>query len=540
VNRADTVGEPVIYEYLDALWRHRLAVVTVSLLVPAAVLAYSLHQPSRYQATTAVFVSQQSSVAALAGVSSSAGIEDPARFTVTQASLARTGEVVTRTLAAARLDWTQEQFLADSSVTAAPDADMLSFSVKASDPALAEKLVGIYARQFTVLRAELDAAAVTTAKNEVNSSLQRLVKEKRSGTALYRDLLTSYRRLVTLQALQTASAVVAGQPAPATRVAPRPVRNTAVAIAFGIVLALSAGFLLDLLDTRLRSAAAVARALRLPILGRLPSPDKRSRSSRAGGSGGRPPADGAETDAVRALRIELGLAAEQAGAKVLALTGVCGGEGASTTCESVARSFARAGQNVAVVDLGFRETPGEGLFAMQPRRRLADAAFGRLSLDDVTVPIPETETPPMRGGHTVGGLHLLSGDLSSPESRSALEQGLLSPVFDDLKGRFDIVLVDSPGLLSGPDALAISSLADALVLVVRLGALGRRDVRDVREALGKVPTLLLGAVVTRAEADSDRRPPGLVATAAPEKKAISDLSVRVTRSITEPRASDDA
>lgn len=531
----DRVPEPAVYQYLEALWRRRLAVVCVALLVPAVTLVYSVLQPARYRATAAVLVTQQNSVSTLAGVSASGATEDPERFTVTQAALARTGDVVRRTLAAAHLRWTPERLLAESSVSAAPDADLLTFSVTDSDRARAEAVVRAYATQFTLYRAELDAAAVNSAKDEVDAALQRLAKDGRSKTALYAELSANYRRLVTLQALQTPSAVVASQPGPPTRVEPRPIRNTAIAAVFGVALALAAGYLLDLLDTRIRSAGAVADALDLRVLGRLPSFSAWASSVTAAGDGLRH----AETEAVRALRIDLDLAAKRAGARIVMLAGASGGEGTSSTCASLALSFARSGRDVAVVDLGPRTALGDGLFGVPTSKGLADIAFGRLGLDDALVPLQGVTRSRRHGGREdAGSVNFLSRGLIAAEARSALEEGAFAAIFDELRTRFDVVLVDSPALLEGPDALALGSLADGLTVVVKLGALRRSDLRELREAVDKIQAAPLGVVVTRAEADRRYRSVSPGGLAESEQPASTNVPGRVSRSLRRQPASD--
>ena len=63
------------------------------------------------------------------------------------------------------------------------------------------------------------------------------------------------------------------------------------------------------------------------------------------------------------------------------------------------------------------------------------------------------------------------------------------------RGRADIVLVDSPPVLSG-DALALSTHVDAVVVVVRLKALKASALEDLAWMLEASPAIKLGFVVT--------------------------------------------
>jgi Mrp family chromosome partitioning ATPase len=67
---------------------------------------------------------------------------------------------------------------------------------------------------------------------------------------------------------------------------------------------------------------------------------------------------------------------------------------------------------------------------------------------------------------------------------------------------FDVVLIDTPPLLSVGDAMALSARADAMITVARLNMLRRPNLNELARALETCPTIKLGVVVTGAEPEA--------------------------------------
>src|SRR5438067_1578348 len=111
-------------DYFNVVRRRKWTVGYVSGLVIVSVLIFSLSQWPLYRASAEVVITQQ---ALPAGVTDGSSLppaqEDPDRFAVTQARLARTSGVLRATLAAMRLRMPVAQLRAESSVSAAPDSD---------------------------------------------------------------------------------------------------------------------------------------------------------------------------------------------------------------------------------------------------------------------------------------------------------------------------------------------------------------------------------------------------------------------------------
>ena len=73
----------------------------------------------------------------------------------------------------------------------------------------------------------------------------------------------------------------------------------------------------------------------------------------------------------------------------------------------------------------------------------------------------------------------------------------------ELEERFDLVLIDTPPLLSVGDTMALAPKVDAMIVAARLSVVKRPIIAELRRTLQTCPTVALGCVVTGAELEQD-------------------------------------
>jgi len=81
---------------------------------------------------------------------------------------------------------------------------------------------------------------------------------------------------------------------------------------------------------------------------------------------------------------------------------------------------------------------------------------------------------------------------TSPE---LLASGKLGDLRSDLWGRYDVIIVDSPPLGAGADALILSTFTGQVALVLRSGQSNMSYARAKLEALGHFPVRVLGVIL---------------------------------------------
>ncbi len=491
---------PTLRDYLLVLRRRKWTIVLVVLLVPTFAVLFSLHQQSTYEAAAKVLLNQQSLPASLGG-SSQQSYVDPARTAQTQAQLARVPEVTSRVLdAVPGADLTTEEFLKSSSVSAISGSDLLTFSVTYSDPDITERLATAYANAFTGYRQSLDAQQLEQTRASVEKQLAELDATGMKNTALYRSLVETDSELTTIEALRTPTAVVVDVAGQATKVGPRTTRNAVLGVVLGVVLGLGLVFLMEALDTRVRSAKTIREVLGVPLLGSLPPPPRRLRRNNRLVMLAAPMTY--EAEPFRALRASLEFANSELQARTIMITSALDGEGKTTTAANLAVALARAGRRVVLVDFDLRNPSLHRFFDLGDGSQPVKIDLGTSVFESAPrvsqAAGQHASSSNGRPAHYEGKLEVLQAEsiLNGPDDLgSDLE---VARVVQGLSDDADVVLIDSAPLLSVGDSIALSAHVDALLLVVRLNTLKQSALEDVQRIVASSPVHKLGFVLTNA------------------------------------------
>jgi Mrp family chromosome partitioning ATPase len=498
-------------DYLRVVRRRKWIIVQAALLVPLAAVLFSLQQEKRYQGTAEVWLNQQNLATQLNGGTDPNVYQQPDRVAQTQANLARVREVARRTLARVGVtNRTVEQFLAFSSVTPEQNANFLKFKVTDRNKALANRLAGAYAHQFAKYRSEQDVATVVAAIHAVDVQLRKLDARGEQGSPLYAKLVGTRTQLNNNRLLQSANAKPVDASAEAVQVQPKPVRNGILGFALGIVLGVGLAFLWEALDTRIRTADEIGNRLKLPLLGRLPEPPRRLRTTNRLAMLDAP--NGTNAEAFRVLRTNLDFVNLEREAKTILVTSAVEAEGKSTTAANLAVALSRSGRQAVLVDLDLRRPFVDRFFDVGDAPGLTQVALGHASLTQALVPIsvprPEAALNGARNGRAAANgnghsdvaclLEVLRSGPVPPDPGEFVATQALSEILAELRDRADVVVVDAPPLLHLGDSITLSAKVDALLLVARLNILRRPMLNELHRVLDACPAQKLGFVLTGA------------------------------------------
>lgn len=485
---------------LQVVRRRKWLVLTGALVVTAASVAWSLHQPPLYEASSAVALNQLNQAALLAGAQDAGTVQDQNQFMQSQADQATAAPLVRSVIRSVGIPAKDRP---DLQVATKQDSNVLTFRAGARDQAAAAALANAYARRFIAYRDAADRAALAQAQKQVRARLRQLHAAGQESSMVYQALLGRDQDIQTLQALHASTASLVSSATGAGRVQPRPVRNGALALAIGLVFGVGLAFLFEAFDTSMRSAETIGRRLGLPLLGRLPRPSSRLRRKNQLVMLADP--DGVRSEPFRILRTNLELANRDARNRVIMFTSALEQEGKSTTIANLAVAAARGGQRVLLVDLDLRRPYIDRFFDVPREPGFTDVVLGRAKLDEAVSRIPLAQ--PSRngsagqngGGGVQGLLEVLPVGAIPPDAGDFLRLGEVDRVISELRRRADIVLVDVPPLLPVDDALGLSAKVDALVLVTRLELLRRSTVEELRRTIDRCPADKLGFVATESE-----------------------------------------
>ena len=495
-------------DYVAVLRRRKWIIVQTTVLVTVVALVLSLQQTKVFEASAAMLVGGQNISDAVTGFPVTSSDSDPIRRVQTQAKLARVPEVARSAAASARVAGvTQNSLLANSSVKGSPDSDFLTFTVRNGNAAASAVLATAYANAYASFRLALDTSTIKRARKQLESQIVLLRNSGDTKSAVYGDLVTKAQQLHTMELLQQRNAVV--DPAEAgQQVAPTPKRSAVLGLLVGLLLGTALAFLWEALDKRVRSEGEIEQRLGIPILSFLPEPPRHLRGPGRLAMIDEPSEVHAE--AVRRLRTNVEFANVDGDARTIMITSSVEREGKSTTIANLAVALARAGRSVVLVDLDLRKPMIAQFFGLRGSAGITDVVLGRAVLDDaiVNVPLLTGSSRGAAGREALTATDRSSGEFSvlpagpTPASPGEFVGTLaLAGVLEQLRSRFDLVLIDAPPICVVGDAMTLSSRVDALIVVARLGVLQRNKLEELRRELASSPARKLGVVVTGASLD---------------------------------------
>jgi polysaccharide biosynthesis transport protein len=484
--------ESVMRDRLSVLGRQKWVLLAAVIVAPLLAFAVSRGQQRLYEASADVLVNQQSPTAAALNLQTSVS-SPPDRYLATQATLARGRPVAQMAVEAANVPHrTAAALLADSAVSANLNADVLTFSVTDHIPIVAQKLATAYATQFTVYRHTLDTKALSAAIVDVDQKLTAIVASGGTGSLLYTRLAAQASDLEALQTVQLAgsSAVLADPASSVSLVQPKTRRNVILGIMVGLALGVALAFFRESLDTRVHSVEELQARLGLPLLGRIPKPDRRLAQAQRLATISDPTGSGNEAFRILKNNLEISQLRHHVGSIVI--TSTTRGEGKSTAAANLAVILARAGRHVILVDLDLRNPSLDRLFGLRYRPGLTSVAGGR-ALVDALLPVDVRLDPSMPAERK---LEVVTVGPPPPDPGEFLMSSFVPDALAALAGRCDLLLIDTPPVLAVGDAITVATRADALILVAGVTQVRRATLAEARHVLEACPTVKLGFIAT--------------------------------------------
>jgi capsular exopolysaccharide synthesis family protein len=205
-----------------------------------------------------------------------------------------------------------------------------------------------------------------------------------------------------------------------------------------------------------------------------------------------------EADAYRTLRANIELMAEDRAFRYIAITSAGGGDGKSTTAANLAVVAAQGGRRVCLVDADFRRPTLHDIFALPNLDGLTLALEQGKPLHTVARPadVPNLSV-------------VVAGQGAEEKIHDLLTAQRLDRILQESEAAFDLVIFDSPPVISVSDALSVAAVCDGVILVVRAGktpfGVLERATAQIKQVKGRVLGVLLNQVDLRAaDADSYR------------------------------------
>jgi exopolysaccharide transport family protein len=348
------------------------------------------------------------------------------------------------------------------------------------------------------------ASSVSTSRgtlagnNRASIGLSELERKALSVKTLYESLLGRFKQTTASDGIEQADArVVSPAKIPTGPSYPKPSLNLALGFVLAVGAGLAAIILAEILMAGLFTEDEVERRLGLPYLGAVPTLGTTVDDAKT--LKGMTPSDyllakplSSFAESLRKLRASILFSKVGEPVKVIAVTSSLPGEGKTTTTFSLARTLATSGAKVVVVDCDLRQSAISQFLKEPASIGLLEVLNGVATLDQAVV----TDE---------SGAHILPLAKSAYTPRDVLGSSAMHKLLQDLRNRYEIVLLDTAPLLAIADTRILAPHADAVVMLVRWKKTPVKAVQSALALLQGTRAFIAGVALTQMDLKAQSR-----------------------------------
>jgi len=199
------------------------------------------------------------------------------------------------------------------------------------------------------------------------------------------------------------------------------------------------------------------------------------------------------SEAIKSVRTNLQFASVDKEIKIILVSSPEPGDGKSLISSNLAGAYAQENKKVLIIDCDLRKgrqaeifgikkypTTGYTNLILNYRRNITtlENYINKTGIANVAL-IPNGPTPP-------NPIELLS----SPKNKELL---------DDLKTRYDVIILDCPPVLGLSDALVMTKYSDANIIVISKGKTKVESLAEVKKSFEKVNSTITGVITNKAK-----------------------------------------
>ena len=259
-------------------------------------------------------------------------------------------------------------------------------------------------------------------------------------------------------------------------------RSAMIAVVLGLLLAVAAAVLLDLFQDRLASSDDLERIdPSLPVLASVPHLEVPAGESML--------SSGVGMEAFRYLRASVRLLAADAGFTSITITSATAGEGKTTAATNLARLVAESGTRVVLIDADLRKPAVHKALGITNGVGLADVLGGNATFRDAVHYVDEN-------------LAVLPAGEPSAIAPELLGRAAFRELVTAVSAQAELVIVDVPPLLPVADPLIVSKATDATLVLARVGAVRRRELRQALRRFREAGVSVAGFIANDTSSES--------------------------------------
>ncbi len=327
-----------------------------------------------------------------------------------------------------------------------------------------------------------------TASSRAQAGLSELEQKANAARSIYQSFLARSQENVALRdsALPDAS-FAARASVPTTPSSPNYPLTLIMAMIGGFALGFASIFIAEYLRRGVQTKRDVERRLRLRYAGAIPT----LRSTIQG----RTPLEAPQeyvvnnpkslfAESFRSIQTFLTLSPGKR-PRAIAITSALPGEGKTTTSVCLGRATAMSGVKTVLIDADLRRRGSSELLDYESEYDIYDYLDGTADLDACIYIDPRT------------GLHLLGSNEGSDDSGNPLTEVKIRDMINELRSRYDVVVVDTAPILAIAEGRVIAAAVDRVLLVTQWKKTSVRAVEAVVDMLLEAGAKITGLALSQ-------------------------------------------
>lgn len=345
--------------------------------------------------------------------------------------------------------------------------------------------LGSYRAQLNRIPGKVIQQAQLEREREAKDEIYRTVAKRLQETRIAEQSEVGYASIVD-------NAIVPYGP-----VRPKKALNLLLGSVFGLILGLCVVFLRNAMDNKIRKPEDL-RARGISVVGNVPDMARVVRSDFGGKE--RIESDGRSystsliallnplspvSETYRRLRTNIQFSRPDVDIQTIMLTSSGPGEGKTVTTTNLAITMAQAGRRTLYIDADLRRPTGHKLLGSPREPGLVELLFDK-------------HPPDMRYFATgIDDLFVIPAGSSVPNPAELMGSNKMKELLKRMRDEFDYIIIDTPPILAVTDAVLLSTLSDAVAIVVSANETDGHALDRALETLKAVGAPFVGCVLNK-------------------------------------------
>jgi succinoglycan biosynthesis transport protein ExoP len=264
---------------------------------------------------------------------------------------------------------------------------------------------------------------------------------------------------------------------PEDPIKPNKLINFALGGFLGLIGGIGMAFFMEHLDNTIKDPDETEKKFGYPVIGVVELLDKKNADNYAQAE-----PSSSFSESIISLRTAVLLSSADKPPKTVMITSTSPSEGKTTIAINLAQSIAQLGSTVMLIDADLRRPRVHKAFEMSNSEGLSTYLAGVDS--SLTTHWDENNK-----------ISVLCSGTIPPNPSELLSADRFSLLLDKSKNSFDIIIIDTPPLLSAADALILSKLVEGSIVITKFGETTNERLQRGLKSLQDVNARIMGLVI---------------------------------------------